>query len=129
MLKTKIYYFAKLDHKIVGNHVKLWKAISLVKNHHRQQIMAEILINFFVNYVNNFSIDNILSDTTNQTNKVHPVSRVIEKYANYLISLKVNKGMSDKENINEKKSEHKKESETIKTISNSVDILFSCTKV
>lgn len=91
--------------------------------------MAEILINFFVNYVNNFSIDNILSDTTNQTNKVHPVSRAIEKYANYLISLKVNKGMSDKENINEKKSEHKKESETIKTISNSVDILFSCTKV
>ena len=66
--------------------------------------MAEILINFFVNYVNNFSIDNILSDTTNQTNKVHPVSRAIEKYANYLSSLKVNKGMSDKENINEKKN-------------------------
>ena len=57
--------------------------------------------NFFVNTVNNVNIDNILSDITNQTNRVHPFSRAIEKYANYPSSVKVTKGRSDKENINE----------------------------
>lgn len=66
----------------------------------------------YVNTVNNVNIDNILSDITNQTNRVHPVSRTIEKYANYPSSLKVKKVISDKGNFNEiKKSDCKKKSE------------------